>query len=104
MTKSNLNLKIQSVIIHTINLKQKWAQSVKNFKSLQQITKRIIEWDYIVILLTLNLVKKLFRYDTDANNAFLESPGYTLQESTIKTSSIWRKFKSHNLEAQLVGY
>ena len=39
----------------------------------QRKQEKTIKWDYIAILTTLDLVYKLFKYDTDVNNAFLES-------------------------------
>ena len=50
--------------------------------------EKTIKRDYIAILPTLDLVYKLFKYDTDVNNAFLESSDNVLSESTQKTSSI----------------
>ena len=70
----------------------------------QRKQEKTIKWDYIAILTTLDLVYKLFKYDTDVNNVFLESSDNVLSESTKKTSSIWRKFKSHNSELRPVGY
>ena len=66
--------------------------------------EKTIKRDYIAILPTLDLVYKLFKYDTDVNNAFLESSDNVLSESTKKTSSIWRKFKSNNSELRPLGY
>ena len=54
----------------------------------QRKQEKTIKWDYIAILPTLDLVYKLFKYDTDGNNAFLESSDNVLSESTKKTSSV----------------
>ena len=70
----------------------------------QRKQEKTIKWDYIAILPTLDLVYKLFIYNTDGNNAFLESSDNVLSESTKKTSSVWRKFKSNNSELRPVGY
>ena len=70
----------------------------------QRKQEKIIKQDYVKILPIIDLVYKLFEYDTDGNNAFLESSDNVLSESTTKTSSIWRKFKSNNSELRPVGY
>ena len=54
----------------------------------QRKQEKTIKWDYIAILPTLDLVYKLFKYDTDGNNAFLERSDNVLSESTKKTSSV----------------
>ena len=50
--------------------------------------EKTIKRDYIAILPSLDLVYKLFEYDTDDNDAFLESSDNVLSELTTKTSSI----------------
>ena len=50
----------------------------------QRKQEKTIKWDYIEILPTFDLVYKLFKYDRDDNNAFLESTDNVLSESTKK--------------------
>ena len=48
----------------------------------------------------LDLVYKLFKYDTDGNNALLESSDNALSESITKISSIY----DENLKVTIQGY
>ena len=88
MIKHNLNPCFWTASAPTFILKQKLATSAKNLMNYQRKQEKTIKWDYIAILTTLDLVYKLFKYDTDVNNAFLESSDNVLSESTKKTSSI----------------
>ena len=88
MIKPILNPCFWTASAPTFTLKQKLAKSAKDFMNYQRKQEKTIKWDYIAILLTLDLVYNLFKYDTDDNNAFLESSDNVLSESTKKTSSV----------------
>ena len=88
MIKPNRNPCFGVASTPTVILKQKLGKSAKNLMNYQRKQEKTIKWDYIAILTTLDLVYKLFKYDTDVNNAFLESSDNVLSESTKKTSSI----------------